>query len=80
MSTQIEALCKNLPEEVGLYLGYCRSLKFEEKPDIGYLRKLFKDLFYRNGFEYDYVFDWMVKKPNAPEKLLKADDENKNEQ
>ena len=73
-------MCKNLPEEVGLYLGYCRSLKFEEKPDIGYLRKLFKDLFYRNGFEYDYVFDWMVKKPNAPEKMLKADDENKNEQ
>ena len=73
-------MCKNLPEEVGLYLGYCRSLKFEEKPDIGYLRKLFKDLFYRNGFEYDYVFDWMVKKPNAPEQMLKADDENKNEQ
>lgn len=79
MSTQIETLCKNLPEEVGLYLGYCRSLKFEEKPDIGYLRKLFKDLFYRNGYEYDYVFDWMVKKPNAPEKMLKADDDNKNE-
>jgi len=55
-----------LPEEIGLYLGYCRSLKFEEKPDIGYLRKLFKDLFYRMGYEYDYVFDWMVKKPNVP--------------
>lgn len=80
MSTQIEQLCKNLPEEVGLYLGYCRSLKFEEKPDIGYLRKLFKDLFYRNGFEYDYVFDWMVKKPNAPDKMLKTDEDNKNEQ
>jgi hypothetical protein len=80
LSTQIEQLCKNLPEEVGLYLGYCRSLKFEEKPDIGYLRKLFKDLFYRNGFEYDYVFDWMVKKPNAPDKMLKTDEDNKNEQ
>lgn len=64
LSTQIESLTKNLPEEIGLYLGYCRSLKFEEKPDIGYLRKLFKDLFYRMGYEYDYVFDWMVKKPN----------------
>ena len=61
-------------------MGYCRSLKFEEKPDIGYLRKLFKDLFYRNGFEYDYVFDWMVKKPNAPDKMLKTDEDNKNEQ
>jgi len=43
-------------------LNYCRNLKFEEKPDIGYLRKLFKDLFYRMGYEYDFVFDWMVKK------------------
>lgn len=43
-------------------MNYCRSLKFEEKPDIGYLRKLFKDLFYRMGYEYDFVFDWMVKK------------------
>ena len=72
MSTQIEALCKNLPEEIAIYLGYCRSLKFDEKPDIGYLRKLFKDLFYRMGYEYDYVFDWMVKKPNAPNSALGA--------
>ena len=80
LSTQIEQLCKNLPEEIGLYLGYCRSLKFEEKPDIGYLRKLFKDLFYRSGYEYDYVFDWMVKKPNAPEKIIsKTEEENKND-
>jgi hypothetical protein len=28
------------------------------------LRKLFKDLFYRMGYEYDFVFDWMVKKPS----------------
>ena len=61
---------------MGLYLSYCRSLKFEEKPDIGYLRKLFKDLFYRMGYEYDYVFDWMVKKPNMPGQIgLKSDDE-----
>lgn len=58
-----------MPEEIGLYLGYCRALKFEERPDIGYLRKLFKDLFYRQGFEYDYVFDWMVKKPSPQHSL-----------
>jgi hypothetical protein len=66
LSTQIDQLCKNLPEEIGNYLDYCRSMKFEEKPDIGYLRKLFKDLFYKSGYEYDYVFDWMVKKPSGP--------------
>ena len=62
LSTSIESLAKGLPEEFAIYLNYCRNLKFEEKPDIGYLRKLFKDLFYRMGYEYDFVFDWMVKK------------------
>lgn len=62
LSTSIDALTKGLPEEFAIYLNYCRSLKFEEKPDIGYLRKLFKDLFYRMGYEYDFVFDWMIKK------------------
>jgi hypothetical protein len=40
-------------------------MKFEEKPDIAHLRKLFKDLFYRMGYDYDFVFDWMVKKPQV---------------
>ena len=62
LSTSIETLTKGLPEEFAIYLNYFRGLKFEEKPDIGYLRKLFKDLFYRMGYEYDFVFDWMVKK------------------
>jgi hypothetical protein len=50
-------------------------LKFEDRPDYAYLRKLFKDLFYRNGYEYDYVFDWMIqKKVNALEhKQLQAE-------
>lgn len=60
-------------------MNYCRSLKFEEKPDIGYLRKLFKDLFYRMGYEYDFVFDWMVKKQNPSQSLKVGDDENKDE-
>merc|ERR1712019_123990 len=76
LSTSIETLTKNLPDEFGIYLNYCRSLKFEEKPDIGYLRKLFKDLFYRMGYEYDFVFDWMVKKPN-PQNSLPASDSSR---
>ena len=83
LSTSIEALTKNLPDEFGIYLNYCRSLKFEEKPDIGYLRKLFKDLFYRMGYEYDFVFDWMVKKPSPQQAVRSAaaqqDDQNADE-
>ena len=52
-----------MPTEFHVYLKYCREMKFEEKPDIAYLRKLFKDLFYTKGYDYDFVFDWMVKKP-----------------
>jgi len=58
-------------------MNYCRSLKFEEKPDIGYLRKLFKDLFYRMGYEYDFVFDWMVKKQNPSSSIKGPGEEEK---
>ncbi len=75
LSTSIETLTKGYPEEFTIYMNYCRSLKFEEKPDIGYLRKLFKDLFYRMGYEYDFVFDWMVKKSNPAAPLKGGEDE-----
>lgn len=44
--------------EFGTYLNFCRSLKFEDKPDYTYLRQLFRTLFHRLGYTYDYVFDW----------------------
>ena len=64
-----------MPEEFNIYLNYCRSMKFEEKPDIAYLRKLFKDLFYRMGYDYDFVFDWMVKKPQVGIEAKKEEEE-----
>jgi len=44
--------------EFATYHNYVRSLRFEEKPDYAYLRQLIRNLFYRQGFTYDYVFDW----------------------
>lgn len=35
-----------------------KKLSFEEKPDYNYLRNMFKDLFRKSGFEYDYNYDW----------------------
>ena len=46
----------------GMYQNYVRSLRFEEKPDYAYLRKLMKNLFHRQGFSYDYVYDWITLK------------------
>ena len=60
MSTPVEALCKHFPTEFVTYLNYTRSLRFEDRPDYAYLRRLLKDLFFREGYQYDFVFDWTV--------------------
>lgn len=62
MTTPSEQLCRGLHPEFALYLNCIRSLRFDDKPDYSYLRKLFRDLFVREGFQYDYVFDWTIKK------------------
>merc|ERR1712003_112628 len=60
MSTPVEVLCKHFPSEFVTYLNYCRSLRFEDRPDYAYLRRLLKDLFFREGYQYDFVFDWTI--------------------
>ncbi|XP_010484855.1 PREDICTED: casein kinase 1-like protein 7, partial [Camelina sativa] len=62
VSTPIEVLCKNQPSEFVSYFQYCRSLRFDDKPDYSYLKRLFRDLFIREGYQFDYVFDWTVLK------------------
>lgn len=79
-NTDLNALCNGLPEEFVTYLRYSRDLKFEEKPDYPFLRRLFRQVFIREGYQYDGQFDWIIKyqKANAsaniqsPEQLLKA--------
>ena len=62
MVTSAEALCKGHPSEFLVFLNYTRTLRFDDKPDYVYLRKLFRDLFVREMFQYDYVFDWTILK------------------
>ena len=62
MATPIEVLCRGFPSEFVQYFQYCRSLRFEDKPDYVFLRKLFRELFMREGYGYDYVFDWTILK------------------
>uniref|UniRef100_A0A3Q3LM04 non-specific serine/threonine protein kinase n=1 Tax=Mastacembelus armatus TaxID=205130 RepID=A0A3Q3LM04_9TELE len=63
--TPIEALCESFPE-MATYLRYVRRLDFFEKPDYDYLRKLFTDLFDRNGYIFDYQYDWTGKPLPTP--------------
>jgi hypothetical protein len=44
-----QVLCKGYPMEFVTYFQYCRSLRFDDKPDFSYLRKMFRDLFAREG-------------------------------
>ncbi|KAG7984036.1 hypothetical protein I3843_04G136800 [Carya illinoinensis] len=62
VSTSVEALCRGYPTEFASYFHYCRSLRFDDKPDYAYLKRIFRDLFIREGFQFDYVFDWTILK------------------
>ena len=37
ISTSLDDLCKNLPEEIKVFLSYSRELKFDQRPDYAYL-------------------------------------------
>lgn len=55
-------------------MQYVRGLKFEERPDYSYLRKLLNAAFARQGAEFDYVYDWIVKKQRSmQQKAMLAD-------
>jgi casein kinase 1 len=58
----MQVLCKAYPSEFASYFHYCRSLRFDDKPDYAYLKRIFRDLFIREGFQFDYVFDWTILK------------------
>ena len=64
-STTGDALCDGvLPSEFAAYINYTRSLRFDDKPDYSRLRRAFRRRFQAEGFKYDNVFDWTVKKFN----------------
>lgn len=61
-STPLEVLCKGFPQEFQFYFEYCRAIKFDEKPNYDHIRKMFHKLFQSEGFEWDYMYDWTIKK------------------
>ncbi|KAK2951950.1 putative Casein kinase I [Blattamonas nauphoetae] len=75
MSISIEELCKGLPQEFATYITYCRNLRFDEKPDYSYLRRLFRELMRREGYENDQRFDWV--RDDDPEEQIQECLENR---
>ncbi|MED6123913.1 Casein kinase 1-like protein 3 [Stylosanthes scabra] len=44
-SIPIDILCKSCPEQFASYFRYCHSLTFDQPPDYGFLKHIFRDLF-----------------------------------
>ncbi|KAK7231078.1 protein kinase [Aureococcus anophagefferens] len=58
METPAATLCDGFAPEFRRYFEYCRSLRFDDRPDYAYLRKLFLDVYKREKFRDDNLFDW----------------------
>jgi hypothetical protein len=61
-TTSIKDLCDGLSQEFAIYFDHIHSLDFDDQPKYSYLRKIFRDLYIREGFGFDYIFDWAILK------------------
>ena len=58
-SVSIAQLCQGCPAQFAEFLAYSRSLKFDAKPDVPYLRKMFRDLYHSQGCgSQGKTWDW----------------------
>jgi len=73
-STHPDQLCRGYPPEFRDYFAHCLSLGFEDRPDYRYLKRIFRDLFERQSFEDDGVFDWDVIKKQQQRVVSGGDD------
>ncbi|EAY11121.1 CK1 family protein kinase [Trichomonas vaginalis G3] len=61
LKTTPEELCSGLPVEFCNFLTSVRALGFKDDPDYVKYRADFRALFERQGFVYDYKYDWVLK-------------------
>ncbi|KAL0488180.1 casein kinase [Acrasis kona] len=76
MNTPIETLCRNLPIEFTQYFQHIKNLQFEEVPDYDMLRKSFRDLFNREGYCMDFVYDWTMLRKDSNNHSFKSSQNN----
>ncbi|KAH0786865.1 Casein kinase I isoform delta-like protein [Histomonas meleagridis] len=60
IGTSIEMLCRGLPNEFSIFINEVRKLDFTDRPNYSMYRQMFRDLFIREGFVFDYQYDWCV--------------------
>ena len=59
-STESVELCRGFPAQFEQYITYARGLKFEDRPDYTWLRRMLKELFVRELHDFDYIYDWTL--------------------
>ena len=62
--TSAKDLCAGFPSEFEAFVTYTRNLQFTEVPNYNYLRNLLKTILKKNGFSYDFFYDWCTTKPH----------------
>ena len=62
--TPLDIICAGVPEEFKNFLKYCKTLKFEETPDYSWAKGVFKDLYTKNKFPNDNLYDWSTLERN----------------
>jgi casein kinase I family protein HRR25 len=60
-ASQVSKIFKFL-EEIQVFIHYTRDLRFDDRPDYGFLKRLIKTIAEREKVEFDYNFDWINKK------------------
>ncbi|OHS98914.1 hypothetical protein TRFO_34748 [Tritrichomonas foetus] len=50
MTTSIDTVCEGTPKEFSIFLRSVRNLRFEEEPDYEGYRKMFRELYIKEGF------------------------------
>lgn len=63
--TSFTDLCQGFPNEFVKYFNTVRSLRFTEKPNYSELKQMFRDLFNKLGYVYDYKYDWTTSNTNS---------------
>ena len=66
--TTIEDLCQGLPTEFAVFLSDVRRLEFNDRPDYSLYRQMLRDLFIREGYVHDLIYEWTVLPPPNIEK------------
>ena len=61
VTTSLSDLCKGCPEETQMFIQYAKELRFEDRPDYSYLKKLIKQMADRENIQFDFEFDWVIK-------------------